>query len=322
LRASGSTGWKSSGWLPAAHKLTGPGRIALQVPDLHLEHANLHAVYLEDALLNRAHLEGVNLFLAHLEGANLSGAHLERASLFWAHLERTDLFKAHLEGADLRRASFDKTTQLGRATLTGALFDQAIFDNTSLSDVEWADVSVLGDELSADRLLDDRGKPKSRADRARGYGAAGRAYRLLATTLQSQGGGDDADHYAYRAQVMKRRQLWYQRHRGAYFFSGFLSLSAGYGYRLRRVFGVYALVVLLFAISYLLARLLTTHASLTWQAAADAAQISLNAIHGRVFFAQFQLDTFQSWLATIESLLGIVIEGVFVAVLIQRLFSR
>ena len=56
-----------------------------------------------------------------------------------------------------------------------------------------------------------------------------------------------------------------------------------------------------------------------------AAQISLNAIHGRVFFApqsQFGLDTVQSWIATAESIVGIVIEGLFVAVLIQRLFSR
>jgi len=50
--------------------------------------------------------------------------------------------------------------------------------------------------------------------------------------------------------------------------------------------------------------------------AADALQISLNAIYGRVFFVQFGLDTLQSWLATAES----VIEGVFVAMIIQRLF--
>jgi hypothetical protein len=54
----------------------------------------------------------------------------------------------------------------------------------------------------------------------------------------------------------------------------------------------------------------------------DAFQISLNAIHGRVFFVQFGLDTFQSWLATLESIIGIVIEGTFVAMLIQRFFGR
>jgi len=43
-------------------------------------------------------------------------------------------------------------------------------------------------------------------------------------------------------------------------------------------------------------------------------------IHGRVFFTQWGLDTLQSWLATAESVIGIVIEGVFVAMLIQHLF--
>jgi len=59
---------------------------------------------------------------------------------------------------------------------------------------------------------------------------------------------------------------------------------------------------------------------MTVQNVLDVLQISLNAIHGRVFFAQFGLDTLQSWLATAESVIGIVIEGVFVAMLIQRLF--
>jgi hypothetical protein len=54
--------------------------------------------------------------------------------------------------------------------------------------------------------------------------------------------------------------------------------------------------------------------------AADVVQFSLNAIHERVFFAQFHFDTLQSWLATAESVIGIAIEGVFVATLIQRLF--
>jgi hypothetical protein len=39
------------------------------------------------------------------------------------------------------------------------------------------------------------------------------------------------------------------------------------------------------------------------QEGADALQISLNAIHGRVFFVQFGLDTLQSWLASAELVL-------------------
>jgi hypothetical protein len=79
------------------------------------------------------------------------------------------------------------------------------------------------------------------------------------------------------------------------------------------------IVVLTFAALFLLPTFLNG-AIPTIQQGADALQISLNAIHGRVFFAQFHLDTLQSWLATAESVIGIVIEGVFVAMIIQRLF--
>jgi hypothetical protein len=39
-----------------------------------------------------------------------------------------------------------------------------------------------------------------------------------------------------------------------------------------------------------------------------------------VFITQFHHDTLQSWLATAESVIGIVIEDVFVATIIRRLF--
>ena len=60
----------------------------------------------------------------------------------------------------------------------------------------------------------------------------------------------------------------------------------------------------------------------TIQQCADVLQISLNALYGHVSFAQLALDSVQAWIATIESVVGIVIEGVFVAMLIQRFFGR
>jgi hypothetical protein len=45
-------------------------------------------------------------------------------------------------------------------------------------------------------------------------------------------------------------------------------------------------------------------------------------IHGRVFFAKLALDSVQAWIATVESVVGIMIEGVFVAMVIQRFFGR
>ncbi len=149
-----------------------------------------------------------------------------------------------------------------------------------------------------------------------------RAYRLLAVALQNTGLGEVAARYSYRAQIMQRKRRWHERRLSAYLGSAFLALFAGYGYRLGRVFVAYGLTVGLFAALSLLPGVARGGTHLSWQAVADAAQISLNAIHGRVFFAQFGLDTAQSWIATGESICGIVIEGVFVAVLIQRLFSR
>jgi len=61
-------------------------------------------------------------------------------------------------------------------------------------------------------------------------------------------------------------------------------------------------------------------AILSLQDAADAPRLGHYAIHRRMFFLQFGLDILQSWLATAESVIGIGIEGVFVAMIIQRLF--
>ena len=151
------------------------------------------------------------------------------------------------------------------------------------------------------------------------YEAAVRANRLLATALRAQGLAEDADVFAYRAQLMQRGLRFQRRQFGRWLTSWGLAALSGYGYRLGRIFVAYAIVVLTFAALFLLPTILNG-AIPTIQQGADALQISLNAIHGRVFFAQFDLDTLQSWLATAESVIGIVIEGVFVAMIIQRLF--
>jgi hypothetical protein len=54
----------------------------------------------------------------------------------------------------------------------------------------------------------------------------------------------------------------------------------------------------------------------------EALLVSLTAIHGRVFITTFGLDSIQAWIAAVESGVGIVIEGVFAAMFIQRFFGR
>jgi uncharacterized protein YjbI with pentapeptide repeats len=283
--------------------------------------ADLSKTQLDGANLSGALLKAANLTSAQLTVANLRQAQLTDANLFGARLDGADLREAWLVGADLRGASLDKSTHLNDAHLSRASLDQTIFDNTNLSVVKWGEVPVLGDELTARAAKDAEGNTKRRRTRSNEYQAAARAYRRLAVALQTNGMSEEASEYLYRAQIMQRRLRWHQRQLGAYLFSVLLAVLAGYGYRLGRIAVAYCSVVAIFALGYL-GTGLVSEGTLGAQQILDAFQISLNAIHGRVFFAQFGLDTLQSWLATVESVLGIVIEGVLVAMLIQRFFVR
>lgn len=286
-----------------------------------LEGVNLSDAQLQGADLRNARLEGSSLSDAQLQGARLGGARLGGADLSGAQLKGADLSGAQLAGADLTTASFDKTSRLNDAVLIGASLDQVTFDNTNLSVVDWKLVPVLGDELRAQTSKARDGKRKTRTQRIQEYKAAARAYRRLSVALQANGLSEEASEYLYRAQIMQRRLAWRERRLGAYLFSALLAVLAGYGYRLWRIGVSYLSAVALFALAYLTARFFAGTV-IDWRQVGEAAQISLNAIHGRVFFAQFALDTAQSWIATVESVVGIVIEGVFVAMLIQRFFGK
>jgi hypothetical protein len=143
----------------------------------------------------------------------------------------------------------------------------------------------------------------------------------LAVALQANGLRSESANYLYRASIMERRLARHERRVGACLFSVLLAVLAGYGYRLGRIVMAYVTVVAAFALAFLAARYFAG-TLIDWEQVGEATQISLNAIHGRVFFAQLTLDSVQAWIATIESVVGIVIEGVFVAMLIQRFFGR
>lgn len=185
--------------------------------------------------------------------------------------------------------------------------------------VDWPAEIVLGDERTARESKRSDGKPKDRAERLTDFKAAVRANRQPAVALQTQGLSEDAARFAYRAQVLQREVLRRQRRVGAYLFSALLATLAGYGYRLGRILIAYGLALAFFATAYFVARQVLggTHLS-----PYESFVVSLTAIHGRVFFASFGLDSAQSLIAAIESVVGIVIEGTFVAMLIQRFFGR
>jgi hypothetical protein len=295
-----------------------------QLGEAQLQESNLRFADLQGADLGSAQLQGADLRGAQLQRANLRKAQLQGADLSGAQLQNANLIDAHMEGADLASARLDRETRLNGAKVPGVTLDQIVFDNTNLTVVSWEGVAPLGDEKRA-RMAKGRPKDyhsiltKDRRQRIEEYEAAVRANRLLATALRAQGLTEDADVFAYRAQLMQRGLGFQRRQFGRWLVSWGLAALSGYGYRLGRIFAAYAIVVMTFAALFLLPIILTG-AVPTIQQGADALQISLNAIHGRVFFVQFGLDTLQSWLATAESVIGIVIEGVFVAMIIQRLF--
>jgi uncharacterized protein YjbI with pentapeptide repeats len=309
----------------------------------HLEDANLYHAHLEGAHLNEAYMQRAILAGAHLKLAYLDRAHLEEANLFEddssvmldrgetdlgqaslreAHLEGTILREAHLEGADLTGASMDKTTRISGVRLDGASFDQIVFDNANLTVVDWSLVTILGDEATARTTYHVRGLPgvtKDNITRLSEFKSAVRANRVLAVALRTQGLNEDADRFAYRAQVVQRVVLRRQRKFGRYLGSLFLDLISGYGYRPMRSLITYILVILGFAATYF-ALGGANGQPLSWN---EAIVVSMTAFHGRGFFAAvFQPGDVQAAVAAVEAFIGLLIEIVFIATFTQRFFAR
>src|SRR5260370_37009210 len=91
---------------------------------------------------------------------------------------------------------------------------------------------------------------------------------------------EEADYFAYRAQVVQRAVFREQGKRGRWLFSGFLDLLAGYGYQPVRSVIVYLLMIAGFAVGYWLLGPAAGHTF-----APDGALVfSLTSFHGRGFF--------------------------------------
>jgi len=302
----------------------------------HLEGASLAHSHLEMADLSSAHLERADLHRAHLEGASFANAHLERAGLKEAHLEGTSLSFAHLEGANLRNVFFDQGTKLNAIILHSrelgtALSADVHWGDVNLAAVRWSQVKMLGDEYMA-RQNTYKGKVKDRDRRERENDDAIRANRQLAIALQAQGINEDAARFNYRAQNLQKSFLWFQmtqfdvqfRQRmkllGAWLFSWFLFLLAGYGYKPSRSFLAYLLVISGFATAYYL----IGHTVGPMLSPLGAFVFSMASFHGRGFFPgnNISLDDPLTVLAAFEALVGLIIEVTFIATLTQRFFGK
>jgi uncharacterized protein YjbI with pentapeptide repeats len=312
----------------------------------HLEGAELWKARLEEASFVAAHLEGANLWEAHLEQVNLFGAHLEQATLREAHLEGADLRGAQLQGANLWMSFLDRGTLLNGALLADAQHGSARvadvhWGEVNLAVVDWSRVKELGDERVpsqhnpqpqssppapdqniAKMSLRERRQARREAAAKQTFALvdAARAHRQLATVLRTQGIPDEADRFAYRAQLCQRQVLRRQHQYGPWLFAWLLALLAGYGYRLERILLTYVLTISAFAAVYFTMGVPDGFPHDTMPLV-DAFQVSITAIHGRVFFEQLTLGSAVAWVAAAESIIGIVIEGVFTAMLVQRFFG-
>ncbi len=275
-----------------------------------LQKADLGRAQLQKADLGGAQLQGANLMLARLQGANLYEAQLQGANLGRAQLQGASLSQAQLQGANLHGAQIDGAN-LYEATLTDEKYGPALLADVrwgeiNLAVVDWTPVKRLGDELKA---------------RQQGHGlqVAVRANRQLGVVLRDQGLNDVADRFAYRAQVLQRKVLWKQRNFWKWSGSAILALLAGYGYRMWRILVAYLLVVLLCAGAYfVLGMYYEPHLSFL-----EAVLTSITAFHGRVFSEPFlRPGEPQLWVTAFEAVMGLVIEGVFIAMLAQKFFGK
>jgi hypothetical protein len=325
-------GWSVQPSLEERLNLSGAIMYGADLSGASLELADLSEADLSGANLSGARLDGVDLSGADLRMANLSGARLNSANLSGADLgaaklSGADLYGADLSGADLRMARMDVATVLTVVILSSTTqLGDVVWNGVPLTQVEWSRAPRLGDEKyikKHDGILANMPSSlgASISDRVRieSYRNVARAYRQLATILRDQGLNDEADRYAYRAQVVRRRMLVHQGKGLRYLGSLLLWLIAGYGYKPLRSFLTYGLVVVGFALAYFLLGTGGSH-MLTWN---ESIVVSMTAFHGRGFFASaFQPGDPQAAVAAVEALFGLFIEITFIATFTQRFFAR
>jgi uncharacterized protein YjbI with pentapeptide repeats len=284
-----------------------------------LQNVNLHNAQLQNADFGAALLQGANLSYANMQSSNLRAANMQSANLGAAQLQGANLSYANMQSIDLHNATLDGLTRLDSITLDAHItLSDVSWGGANVVNIDWSPVSQLGDETSARQRRGADNVMKNRPIRLLGYRAAVRAYRLLVTTLRDQGMNEEADRFAYRAQVCQRAVLRLKGKRGQSLWSGVLDLIAGYGYRPVRSFIAYVVIILGFAAMYFFfgqgSHPLTPEESFV---------VSMTAFHGRGFFAnQFQPGDPQALAAAFEAFIGLMIEVSFIATFTQRFFGK
>jgi hypothetical protein len=145
--------------------------------------------------------------------------------------------------------------------------------------------------------------------------------------LRTQGLNEEANRFAYRAQVLQRVVLRRQGQLGRDLGSWLLDMVAGYGYKPMRSVITYLLVIVGFAAAYFgvtnigITPFLPTHSTpLAWY---EALVLSISSFHGRGLFpSALTLGDPIAILAAVEAIIGLLIEITFIATFTQRYFAR
>lgn len=277
---------------------------------------------LDDASFRQANVQEAVFTEAHMESANLFEAQCQNASFYNTHLEGAYLGHAQFGGATLRRAFFDAGTSWNDAVLWDAQhvvcsLADAHWTDTNVATLDWAQVRMIGDEAEARSPKDRDGKPKAPQKWQDNLRRAVRANRQLAVALRGQGMNEEADRFAYRAQLCQRTLLRHQRRIGPYVGSGLLDLLAGYGFKPVRTLLVYLIIILGYATAYF--------ALQNGVIASPVAALifSITSFHGRGFFpGGLTLDAPTTILAASEAIIGLIIEVSFIATFTQRFFGK
>jgi len=230
-----------------------------------------------------------------------------------------------VRSADLRNAFFSAETKLDRMQIcdekgVGISVEGVRWGDVNITNVEWVSIRMLGDEYEAKQSVYRDGKAKSKFRQERDCDRAVQANRQLAAILRTQGLNEEAARFTCRAQNLQRVIFWRRKKVGAYLFSWFLYLIAGYGYKPSRSFLAYLFVITGFATFYYL----LGHTVGPGLSPLEAFVFSMTSFHGRGFFPgnNIALDNPLTVLAAFEALVGLLVEVTFIATLTRRFFGQ
>ena len=259
------------------------------------------------ARTKRSICETTYFLIAFFDKSKLQGAYLREARLQGAYLIR-----AQLQEVDLCEVV------LADEHHHGPRLADVQWGDTNLAVVDWSQITKLGDEYVATQEIDKYIRKKDEKVRLGDYKTAVRANRQLAVVLRDQGLNEEADHFAYRAQLLQRVVWRLQKRPLKFVLSWVLNLLAGYGYRPGRTLGWYLFVIIGFAIAYSM----LGHLPLL----PDTLVFSLMSFHGRGFFPSRSGETALHnplvVLAAAEAVMGLLIEISVIAPFTQRFFGK